>query len=170
MSIILAKGGLLDVDPGLFVWILITFVLFVFIFAKLAWKPILSALQQREESIKDSIQAAEKALKKAEEISKDNEKALREAEATAQRIRKEAVAEAEAIRADKIEKAKDEAAKLLDQARATIDAEKKKALQELRNEVADLALQSARMILDTELDASKNKKLVDNFINEVSKN
>lgn len=170
MSIILAKGGLLDVDPGLFVWILITFVLFVFIFAKLAWKPILGALQQREESIKDSIQAAEKALKKAEEISKDNEKALREAEATAQRIRKEAVAEAEAIRVDRIEKAKDEAAKLLDQARATIDAEKKKALQELRNEVADLALQSARKILDAELDASKNKKLVDNFINEVSKN
>jgi F-type H+-transporting ATPase subunit b len=52
MSIILAKGGLLDVDPGLFVWILITFVLFVTIFAKLAWKPILNALQQREESIK----------------------------------------------------------------------------------------------------------------------
>jgi F-type H+-transporting ATPase subunit b len=170
MSIILAKGGLLDVDPGLFVWILVTFVLFVFAFAKLAWKPILSALQLREDSIKDSIEAADKALKKAEEISRDNEKALREAESTAQKIRKEAMAEAEAIRADKIEKAKDEAAKLLDQARATIEAEKKRALQELRNEVADLALQSARLILDTELDSSKNKKLVDNFINEVSKN
>ncbi len=170
MNIILAKGGLLDVDPGLFVWILITFLIFVFIFAKLAWKPILNALEQREESIKDSIQAAEKALKKADEITRDNEKALKEAEATAQRIRLEAMNDAEAIRADKIEKAKDEAAKLLDQARAAIEAEKKKALQELRNEVADLALQSARMILDTELDASKNKKLVDNFINEVSNN
>jgi F-type H+-transporting ATPase subunit b len=80
------------------------------------------------------------------------------------------MAEAEAIRTDRVEKAKDEAAKLLDQARASIEAEKKKALQELRNEVADLALQSARMILDSELDAVKNKKLVDNFINEVSKN
>lgn len=170
MSIILAKGGLLDVDPGLFVWILVTFVLFVLAFGKLAWKPILGALKQREESIKDSIEAAEKALKKAEEISRDNEKALREAEAAAQRIRREATDEAEAIRADKIEKAKDEAAKLVEQARATIEAEKKKALQELRNEVADLALNSARMIIDAELDVEKNKKLVDNFINDVSKN
>ena len=170
MSIILLKGGLLDVDPGLFVWIFITFILFITVFAKLAWKPILSAWQTREESIKYSIEAAERALKKAEEISKDNEKALKEAELVAQRIRSEAASEAEAIRADKIEKAKDEAAKLLEQARATIDAEKRRALQELRNEVADLAVKSARMIIDAELDADKNKKLVDNFINDLSKN
>ena len=170
MSIILLKGGLLDVDPGLFVWIFITFILFITVLAKLAWKPILSAWQTREESIKDSIEAAERALKKAEEISKDNEKALKEAELVAQRIRSEAASEAEAIRADKIEKAKDEAAKLLEQARATIDAEKRRALQELRNEVADLAVKSARMIIDAELDADKNKKLVDNFINDLSKN
>lgn len=170
MSIILAKGGLLDVDPGLFIWIFITFALFIFAFTKLAWKPILGALQKREESIKTSIESAENALKKAEQISKDNEKALREAEVVAQRIRKDAAAEAEAIRADRIEKAKDEAAKLLDQARASIEAEKKKALEDLRNEVADLALKAARMIIDSELDADKNKKLVDNFIKDVSKN
>lgn len=170
MSIILAKGGLLDVDPGLFIWIFITFALFIFAFTKLAWKPILGALQKREESIKTSIESAENALKKAEQISKDNEKALREAEVVAQRIRKDAAAEAEAIRADRIEKAKDEASKLLDQARASIEAEKKKALEDLRNEVADLALKAARMIIDSELDADKNKKLVDNFIKDVSKN
>jgi F-type H+-transporting ATPase subunit b len=170
MNFILLKGGLLDVDPGLFVWIFITFILFITVFAKLAWKPILSALQTREESIKDSIESAVRALKKAEEISKDNEKALKEAESIAQKIRLEASTEAEAIRADKIEKAKDEVAKLLEQARATIDAEKRKALQELRNEVANLAIKSASMIIDAELDANKNKKLVDNFINDLSKN
>jgi F-type H+-transporting ATPase subunit b len=170
MYIILAKGGLLDVDPGLFFWILITFVLFVLLLSKLAWKPILSALQERETSIKDSIESAETALRKAEQISKDNEIALREAEAFAQKIRKDAYAEAEAIRLDRIEKTKDEAAKLLEQARTSIETEKKKALEDLRNEVADLALKAAGMILDAELDANKNKKLVDNFINDVSRN
>lgn len=170
MFIILAKGGLLDVDPGLFFWILVTFLLFVFLLSKLAWKPILDALQQRESSIKESIESAETALKKAEQISKDNEKAIREAEAFAQNVRKEAYNEAEAIRADRIEKTKDEAAKLLEQARASIEAEKKKALEDLRNEVADLALKAAGMIIDAELDATKNKKLVDNFINDVSRN
>lgn len=170
MYIILAKGGLLDVDPGLFFWILITFALFVLLLSRLAWKPILGALQQRESSIKESIESAETALRKAEQISRDNEIALREAEAFAQKIRKDAYAEAEAIRVDRIEKTKDEAAKLLEQAKASIEAEKKKALQDLRNEVADLALKAAGIILDSELDATKNRKLVDNFINDVSRN
>lgn len=170
MYIILAKGGLLDVDPGLFFWILITFGLFVLLISRLAWKPILGALQARETSIKESIESAELALKKAEQISKDNETALREAEIFAQKIRKDAYAEAEAIRLDRIEKTKDEAAKLLEQARISIETEKKKAMEDLRNEVADLALKAARMVLDAELDATKNKKLIDNFINDVSRN
>lgn len=168
--IVLAKGGLLDVDPGLFFWILLTFALFVFAISRVAWKPILGALQQREHSIKESLEAADQAIKKAEKISADNEKALREVELVAQKIRKEAIAEAEVVRAERIEKAKEEAASLLSQARATIEAEKKRALEDLRNEVAALAMRSARIILDSELDTDKNKKLVDNFINDLSKN
>jgi F-type H+-transporting ATPase subunit b len=169
MNFILA-AGLLDVDPGLFFWIFVTFATFIILFSKFAWKPILGALDQREQSIKESIEAAEVAIKKAEQISKDNEVALREAEAAAQRIRKEAAEEAEAIRIDRVEKTKEETSKMLDQARATIQAEKKKALDDLRNEVAELAIKSARIILDAEIDETKNKKLVDNFINDLSKN
>lgn len=169
MNFVLA-AGLLDVDPGLFVWILITFTLFILAFSKFAWKPILGALQQREQSIKESIEAAEVAIKKAEQIFKDNEVALREAEAAAQRIRKEAVEEAEVLRLDRVEKTKEETSRMLDQARATIQAEQKKALEDLRNEVADLAIKSARLILDAEIDETKNRKLVDNFIKDISKN
>ncbi|MCC5926310.1 MAG: F0F1 ATP synthase subunit B [Bacteroidetes bacterium] len=169
MNFIIA-AGLLDVDPGLFVWIFVTFLAFILIFSKFAWKPILGALNQREQSIKESIEAAEVAIKKAEQISKDNEVALREAEAAAQRIRKEAAAEAEAIRADRIEKTKEETAKMLEQARAIIRAEKKKALDDLRNEVAELAIKSAKIILDAEIDEKKNRKLVENFVNDLSKN
>lgn len=169
MNFILA-AGLLDVDPGLFFWIFVTFLTVIALFSKFAWKPILGALSQREQSIKESIEAAEVAIKKAEQISKDNEVALREAEAAAQRIRKEAAEEAEAIRADRIDKTKEETAKMLDQARATIQAEKKKALDDLRNEVAELAIQSARMILNAEIDEKKNRQLVEKFINDLSKN
>lgn len=170
MNIIFASGSLLDVDPGLFVWILITFVCFAYLFGKFAWKPILAALNNREKSIKESLEAAQVALKKAEEISRDNDAKLREAEVIAQKIRKEAAEQAEAIRADRIEKAKEEAAKLLEQARVTIQTEKKKAMEDLRNEVADLALKSARLVIDAELDSDKNSKLVDNYIKDLSKN
>jgi F-type H+-transporting ATPase subunit b len=168
--IVLAKGGLLDVDPGLFFWIFVTFGIFIYAIGKIAWKPILGALSQREMSIRDSLQAAEEAIKKAEKISADNQKALREAEAIAQKIRKDAIAEAELVRTERIEKAKEEASTLLSQARTTIEAEKKRALEDLRNEVADLAIRAAKVVLDAELDAEKNKKLVDNFIKDLSNN
>ena len=130
----------------------------------------MKSLQEREAKIKDSLESAEKALERAEAISKDNEKALREAEVKAQQIRKEAIEEAELLRNDRINKAKDEAAQIIEQAKNTIDQEKKLALTELREEVARLAIQSASMILDEELDEKKNSKLVDKFIGDLSKN
>lgn len=170
MNLIIASGGLLSIDPGLFVWVLVTFGLFTFLFYKFAWGPILDALNQRENNIKVSIQAADEALKKAEKISADNVKALREAESMALAIRNEAIEEAEKLRQSRIEKAKAEVEKLLEDARLTIENEKKAALNELRNEVAKLALMATERILDAEIDKVKNKKLVDNFINELSKN
>ena len=70
----------------------------------------------------------------------------------------------------KIEKAKVDAEKILENARTTIEQEKKRALNELRNEVAELAVQSATIILKSEINEDKNKKLVDSYINNLSKN
>jgi len=168
--LIIASGGLLDIDAGLFWWELIAFIAFVYILGKFAWRPMLNALQERENSIRDSLDAAENAMKKAEKISKENEAALREAEIMAQKIRKEAVEEAELLRVDRLEKAKKEADELVEHARNTIEQEKKRALIELRKEVADLAIGAASAILDAELDSEKNRKLVDNFLKDLSKN
>lgn len=161
---------LINADPGLFIWVAVVFLFFLFLLSRFAWKPLLATLQQREQNIRESLEAAEKAMIRAEQIGKANEEALREAEMVAQRLRREAVEEAERIRADRIEKAKIEANDLIEKARLTIEQEKKRALDELRNEVAELAIKSASIILDNELDASKNKKLVDTYINNLSKN
>lgn len=170
LSVILASGGLLSIDVGLFVWIFVTFALFVLLFAKFAWGPILNAIKERESTIRESLQAAEVALKRAEQVSKENEAALRAAEAEAQKIRRQALDDAEKVREAIKSKAKDEADKLISEAKAAIEKEKKQALLELQSEVADLALRATKIILDAELDEAKNKKLVENFINDLSKN
>lgn len=149
---------------------LISMVVFLLVMGKYAVPPIMKALDERESRIKDSLESAEQALAKAEQISKDNQKALKEAEVMAQKIRKEALEEAELLRADKIKKAREEAVKIVEDAKRTIEQEKKQALTELRNEVAELAVRSASMIIDAELDQAKNKKLVDKFIGDLSKN
>jgi len=162
-------GGLLSFSTGFGIWVAISTLVFLYFMNKYLVPPIMTALNERESRIKDSLESAEKALAKAEQISKDNEKTLKEAEQKAQKIRKQALDDAELIRAEKIEKAKHEAEKILDNARNTIEQEKKKALVELRNEVAELAVKSAGLILRSELDQDKNKKLVDSFINDLSK-
>lgn len=170
MFFIAAGGGILSFNTGFAIWVLISMLVFLYIMGKYAVPPILQALSEREQRIKDSLESAEKAIAKAERISEENKKALKEAEIKAQKIRKEAIEEAEMLRTEKIEKAKKDASKLLEDARKTIEQEKKQALSELRNEVAELAIKSASMIIEAELDQKKNKKLVDNFIGDLSKN
>jgi len=170
MTYLLAGGGLLSFNTGFAIWIAISLIVFLGIMIKFALPPIMKALDEREANIKDSLESAHKALAKAEQISKDNDKALREAEAKAQKIRKDALEEADILRSERISKAKDDAAQILEQAKATIEQEKKQALAELRKEVAKLAVQSASIIIDAELDNDKNNKLVDNFITDLSKN
>lgn len=169
MSVFLAGGGILSFQSGFAIWVLISMIVFLWLMNKYAVPPIMKALDEREKNIKDSLESAEKALAKAEQISKDNKKALREAEIQAQKIRKEALEDAEILRSEKIAKAKEDAVKILEDARLTIEQEKRKALLELRNEVADLAIRSASRIIDAELDQKKNKKLVDSFINDLAK-
>ncbi len=170
MTVLLAGGGLLSIDFGLAIWILITFLIFLGLLWKFAWGPITNALEKREQNIKESLEAAEKAMKRAEKISRENEEALKEAEQKAQQIRKEAIEEAEMLRKERIEQAKEEADKMLERARDTIEQEKQQALNELRDEVAELAIQSASRIIDAELDEEKNTKLVDDYIRNLSNN
>lgn len=169
MKLVFANS-LINADPGLFIWTAVVFLAFILVLSRYAWKPLLASLQQREHNIRESLESAEKAMIRAEQIGKANEDALRDAEQTAQRMRREAMEDVERIRVDRIEKAKQEVDELLEKARQTIEQEKKLAMVELRNEVAELAIQAASMILDNELDANKNNKLVDLYIANLSKN
>ncbi|MCC5940952.1 MAG: F0F1 ATP synthase subunit B [Balneolaceae bacterium] len=164
------NGGLLSFDTGFGFWVFVTTLIFLFAMNKWLVPPIMSALKEREERIRDSMETAEKALAQAEEISKNNEKALKEAEVIAQKIRKEAIEDAEKLREERIDKATKDAEKLLENARLKIEQEKKSALKELRNQVAELAVQSASIIIKSELDKKKSQHLVDSFINDLSKN
>lgn len=170
MNLLLAGGSFLSFNPGFAIWILISMIVFLWAMTKYAVPPIMKALTEREQNIKESLESAEKAIAKAEQISKDNEKALREAEVKAQQIRKEALEEAELLRTERINKAKSEADQIIEQAKASIEQEKKQALMELRSEVAKLAVRSASIIIDSELDEEKNNKLVDNFLSDLPKN
>lgn len=161
---------LLAPDAGLIIWIGITFLALLFLLKKFAWGPILSAMTTREETIHESLSQAERALAEAKQLQSDNNKARREAEVQSQTILREARDEAERIRTDEVDKTRVQIKQLQDSAQAEIEREKENALRSLRNEVADLAIKAAEKILRENLDADRQKKIVDNFLGDLSKN
>lgn len=169
MEAILAQS-LLEPNAGLVFWKTLVFGSLLFLLYKFAWKPITGALSEREETIDSSIKRAERALAEARQIQAENEKARREAEQEAQRVLRDARAAADRVRSDEVEKTRAEIRHMKEQAEADIEREKQSALDELRDEVAELAIRAAEKILDENLDATRQRKLVDRFIERLPRN
>lgn len=174
LAVLLAQDhptpALLDPKVGLFFFTLVVFVLVALLLRKYAWGPIMEALATREERIDESINRAERALAEAKQISEDNERARREAEVEAQRVTREAREAADALRSEEIEKTREQIRQMQEAARSEIEREKEGALNELRAEVANLAIQAAEKLLSENLDAEKNRKIVNDFLDDLSSN
>lgn len=156
---------------GLFFWQLVLFVALLFLLKKFAWKPILEAVEKRENGIKDALESAEKAKLDMQNLQADNEKLLKEARAEREAMLKDA----RDIKAKMIDDAKGEAQeqanKLIAQAQASIESEKKAAIAELKSQVAGLSLEIAEKVLHGELsNKDKQLNLVESMIDDAKLN
>jgi F-type H+-transporting ATPase subunit b len=161
---------MLDINPGLIIWTIVTFVLLVFVLGKFAWKPLLQALQSREQEIADALRKAEEAKKDAERMIQENKAAMEKANNETARLIAEGRAIAEQLKSDVVAKAHESAKKMLEQAKDEIGRERDAAVQQLRSEMADLAVSAAEKILDETLDGAKQKKMIDTVMQQLQKN
>jgi F-type H+-transporting ATPase subunit b len=160
-----------DFSPGLFVVMTILFLGLIFLMVKFAWKPILSSLDERESGIKDALAAAEKARTDMQNLQADNEKMLQEARAERESMLKEAREIKEKMISDSKELAKVEGDKMLKQAQAAIESEKKAAVADIKNQVAELSVAIAEKVIKEELSSSeKQLKLVDSLLSDLKLN
>jgi F-type H+-transporting ATPase subunit b len=160
---------MLDVNPGLILWTILTFLVLLVVLRAMAWKPLLHALTAREEKIRIAIQQAEEAQKAARDLLEENKKQLARAEQDSQRIIREGRDLAEKIRSEITERANASSRQMVEQAREEILREKDAALVQLREEVADIAIIAAGRILDANLDVAKHRALVDDVIRGIGK-
>ena len=152
-----------------FIWQTVLFLTLLFLLRKYAWKPILGAVEEREEGIKSALEAADNAKKEMEALNADNERILREAKAERDAILKEAREIKDVIIAEAKTQATVEADKVLTSAREQINNEKLAAITELKNQVADLSIDIAEKILKAELkDNDKQKEMVNNALKEAA--
>ncbi len=150
---------------GLFFWQTVIFIGLIFLLKKYAWKPILSAVNERETSIKDALKEAKEARSEMESLKSDNQRILKEAKTEKEALLKEArIVRSEIINTAK-EEAKSEAKKILSQAQEAIENEKRLAINELKGQVSSLALNIAEKVLQNELESKdKQIELVDKLL------
>lgn len=161
------KEGLLKVDPGLFLWTVITFAVLFLILWKAAWKPIVDALDARAEKVRSDIENAEMMRIEAEKQLAQHKEMMDRANAEVAAIIAEGKADAERVRSGIIEKANAEAKELSERAKKEIEMAKDKALAEIQAEVVTLSTEIAAKIIAKNLNPEDQKKLVEDAISKI---
>jgi F-type H+-transporting ATPase subunit b len=165
-----AKSGLTDVNLVLSVATVVVFLLFAFVLTKFGWKPLLDMIEERERTIRQSVEGAHQANSEAQALLVQHKETLREAGQQREDILKQAFADADQARQSLLAQAKADSERLLEKAKEQIQREKQLALSEIRGEIAELAIGAASKIVESSLTEDAQRKLVDEFIEGLPKN
>jgi F-type H+-transporting ATPase subunit b len=161
-------SNLITPDPGTILWTLITFFALSILLAKFAWKPLLRTLEERERTIRESLEQAQKARAEAEETLRKNQEILAQARRETALIIEQGKREAESMRGEILAQARKEAQDLVEQGKRQVQYEQKKAIEQLRRQVADLAIQAAERLIAASLDDTKQRALLDDYVRDLT--
>ncbi len=161
---------MLEVNPGLIVWTIVSFILLLFVLKRVAWKPILEALQSREESIRVALDHAEEARVKTEKILEEQKTIIHDANEKTIKLITEGRAVAEQTKSEIIVQAHQSAKTMLETAREQIVREKEAALSQIRDEVAKLAILTTEKMIDEVLDDKRRQQLINTSMNKLPTN
>ena len=156
---------------GLLFWQLVVFIALFFLLAKLAWKPILKSLKEREDSIQTALDSAERAKNEMAALKSDNEKLMKQAREERDLMLREAREAANRLHDQAQADAKKNAEKIIEDAKAVINIEKQAALRDVRAQVATFSIEIAEKLIKKNLSSDKaQKEMVDGFLNELKLN
>jgi len=159
---------LVRLEWGLIFWTIITFLVLLFVLKKLAWKPILNMLEEREKNIQSSLDDAEKARDEAKMLLEENNRMLKKARETSAQIIEKSKEQSEKVGREIQAKAQEESTRMIERAREEINREKKTAMNELRRETVDLGLAMAEKLIQGTIDKDVHNKLIEGCIQNLS--
>ncbi|HVP62463.1 MAG TPA: F0F1 ATP synthase subunit B [Myxococcaceae bacterium] len=168
MPIVLAASNLVDVRPGLIFWTLVTFSLVALLLRRVAWGPILRVVDEREKSIAASIESAKRERAEAERLLAEQKDAIQKARAEAAEMMRKNAEDVEKLRKELVTKARAEAEAQKTDAIREIENERARAVNDVKNVAAALAIQITEKLLNKHLDAETQKDLANRYLAEVS--
>ncbi|MCH8320211.1 MAG: F0F1 ATP synthase subunit B [Acidobacteria bacterium] len=158
---------LVQPDPGLFLWTILTFLVLLVLLAKFAWKPLLALLDRREEMIRQSLDDADKAKQELQRLQQESKEILSKARVEAQSILAKSRSEAEKLKGELRQEAKVQADSILRDAEKQIQVETEKAIAVIKNEVVDLSLLVASKLIKRNLSKEDNQSLIEESLKQV---
>ena len=163
------NNPLVQLDPGLFVWTILTFLVLLGVLAKFAWNPLLKMLKDREDLIRSSLEDAEKAQTELANLNAEREEIINKARSEAQSILSEGKVAASKLKDETLKAAKDQAKSILTDAEKQIRIEKHKVIEEIKSEVVDLSLSVAEKLIKKNISREDNQTLIDESLENVMK-
>jgi F-type H+-transporting ATPase subunit b len=161
------NNPLVQVDPGLFIWTLVTFLALLALLAKFAWRPLLQALDARQETIRKSLDDAAKAKQELERLNRESEQIIRHARVEAESIITMSRSDGERLREEMKQKARAEADGIVKNAERQIQLETARAIQQIRHEAGDLSVAIASKLIQRNLSTDDNEKLIDEALKQL---
>lgn len=158
---------LVQPDPGLFIWTILTFLVLVTLLAKFGWRPLLQALDSRQELIRKSLDDAQQARQELERLQHESAQIIRQAHVDAEAVVAQSRSDAAKLREEMRQKAKAEADGIVRNAERQIQLETQRALQQIRHEAVDLSVMIASKILRRNLTKEDNEKLIEEALKQV---
>ena len=158
---------LVQPDPGLFIWTILTFLVLVALLAKFAWRPLLDALEARRATIAKSLEDAQKARQELERLQRESAEMMRQARVEAESIVSRSRSDAEALREELKQKSRAEAAAIVKNAEKQIQMETARAVQQIRSEAVDLSVAIASKILKRQVSKEDHEGLIEDTLKQV---
>jgi F-type H+-transporting ATPase subunit b len=158
---------LVQPDPGLFIWTILTFLVLLALLAKFAWRPLLDALERRRLTIENALTDAQRAKEELQRLQRESAEILASARREAEAIVSRSRADADQLREELKQKARAEAASIVGNAERQIQLETARALQQIRSEAVDLSVNIASKILKRNVSRADNEGLIEDTLRQV---
>lgn len=158
---------LVQPDPGLAIWTIVTFLVLLWLLAKFAWRPMLRALEARQEKIKKSLDDAQQAREELERLNQESDQILKKAHAEAESIVSKSHEDARKLGEEIKQKARADAEVIIREAQNRIENETGKALRQIRNEIADMSVMIASKLIQRDFKKEDNKELIEETLKQI---
>jgi F-type H+-transporting ATPase subunit b len=161
------NNPLVQPDPGLYIWTILTFMVLVGLLAKFAWRPLLAVLDERQQAIRKSLDDARQAKQDLERVHADSAMILAQARTEAESIVAATRADVNQFREEMRQKAREEAAGIVKNAERQIELETARALQQIRHEAVDLSVTIASKLLQRNVSKDDNARLIEDTFKQI---